>query len=366
VHFEPGLSVGDRGADLEHVSTEDFAALGVEIIGVIFHEGGAAFEADCHDFHRTHEGCGFPVTFSAEAVAIGHEPLNRQTRQLQQAVQVFKGRGKGLEAAFFEEVPHTGFNAGSFAEAVHFGGADFHLVIFFVLINQSVDFRVFNFLDNSYEVANTITVDRIAELLLGFDLVAFGDGHFTHVVAKASDFHSLHIVPGAGGSHPDTDAFLDFFILPVADDDLAVQTHPSTDKPEFAVAVSGLIEVHEVHIDTRPGQVAIELGMQMQEGFLEILQAGNPHLGRREGVHPGDQTNAVWRGVGFDAQVIDFLRAGQDGFENHLAGNRGGITEGGGDFFGIFGNLLEGFGTIKVLASGDEPDFKLLETGDHL
>ena len=36
-------------------------------------------------------------------------------------------------------------------------------------------------------------------------------------------------------------------------------------EPGFAVAVSGLIQVHEIHIDLTPGQVAIELRVQMQE-----------------------------------------------------------------------------------------------------
>ena len=36
-------------------------------------------------------------------------------------------------------------------------------------------------------------------------------------------------------------------------------------EPRFAVAVGSLIEVHEIHIDLPPGQVAVELRMQVQE-----------------------------------------------------------------------------------------------------
>ena len=38
-----------------------------------------------------------------------------------------------------------------------------------------------------------------------------------------------------------------------------------------------------------PGDVAVELRVQVHERLLQRAQPGDPHLGRREGVHPGDQ-----------------------------------------------------------------------------
>jgi hypothetical protein len=87
----------------------------------------------------------------------------------------------------------------------------------------------------------------------------------------------------------------------VPDDHLAIQAHAAADKAELAVAVGRLVQVHKVHIDVGPGQVAIILRVQMHERLLERAQAGDPHLGRREGVHPGDQADAVGGGVRIQA-----------------------------------------------------------------
>ena len=41
-------------------------------------------------------------------------------------------------------------------------------------------------------------------------------------------------------------------ILPVTDDHFAVQAHAAADETKFAVAMRGLVEVHEIHVDLRP------------------------------------------------------------------------------------------------------------------
>jgi len=43
--------------------------------------------------------------------------------------------------------------------------------------------------------------------------------------------------------------FLHIVILPVTDDDLAVKAQAAADKAKFAVAVRGLIQVHEIHVN---------------------------------------------------------------------------------------------------------------------
>src|SRR2546429_485885 len=50
---------------------------------------------------------------------------------------------------------------------------------------------------------------------------------------------------------------------------LPSQPHPRLEEAELAVAVRRLMEVHEVHVDLRPGQIALELRVQVQEGFLQ-------------------------------------------------------------------------------------------------
>ena len=57
---------------------------------------------------------------------------------------------------------------------------------------------------------------------------------------------------------------MDLLVLPVADHDLAVQAEAAADEPELAVAVGGLVQVHEVHVDRAPRQVAVELRVEVQ------------------------------------------------------------------------------------------------------
>ena len=62
--------------------------------------------------------------------------------------------------------------------------------------------------------------------------------------------------------------------------------HTRADETEFAVTVSTLVRVHVVHVDAAPRQTSIKLGMQVQPWLFQLVQAGNPHFRRREGVHP--------------------------------------------------------------------------------
>ena len=72
----------------------------------------------------------------------------------------------------------------------------------------------------------------------------------------------------------------------MADHDLAVEPQPRVDKPGLAVPVRGLVQVHEIHVDLVPRQIAIELGVQVQKRLLQLGQSANPHLGGGKRVHP--------------------------------------------------------------------------------
>ena len=45
-------------------------------------------------------------------------------------------------------------------------------------------------------------------------------------------------------------------------------------------------QVHERHVELRPGELSVELSVQMQDGLAEQGQSGDPRLRRRKGVHP--------------------------------------------------------------------------------
>ena len=65
------------------------------------------------------------------------------------------------------------------------------------------------------------------------------------------------------------------------------------DKAVFTVAMSSLIQIHEIHIDFIIRKLLVSLGMKVKQGLVEDLQTLDPHFCRREGVHPGHNTNAV-------------------------------------------------------------------------
>ena len=97
------------------------------------------------------------------------------------------------------------------------------------------------------------------------------------------------------------------FILPIAYDHFAADAHSGADVAEFTVAVGGLVQVHEVHVHRVPRNFLVELSVEVEQGFLQLLQAMDPHLGRRECVHPCDDTDTLVIIVGSLEHGFHFL-----------------------------------------------------------
>ena len=133
--------------------------------------------------------------------------------------------------------------------------------------------------------------------------------------------------------------------------------HPGKDEAVFPVAVSRLVKVHEIHIDLIVGKLFIGLGMQMQKGLSELLKALYPHLCRREGMHPGDDANAVII-VGCLSAVCD---AGRRIHNRRQKLHRNDVFEllikEIHHFLTIGQNLLKAFLSVKVLTSGNKIQF---------
>ena len=136
-----------------------------------------------------------------------------------------------------------------------------------------VDLGVGRVVDDRDEVADAEGVDAEPEPPLGLDLVALGDRDVAHVVAEAGDPARLPVALRARGPRPGADALLDLGVGPVADHDLALEAHPGRHEPELPVAVGGLVEVHEVHVDRVPGDLAVVLGVEVEERPLQGLEA---------------------------------------------------------------------------------------------
>src|SRR4029453_9519956 len=99
------------------------------------------------------------------------------------------------------------------------------------------------------EIADGIVIGGVAETCLGAHLVAFCDGHITHIVGKAREFRTLPVIPGPRYAHPSADTLLHLSVRPMSDHHFAVETQSSVDESCFAVAMRRLIKIHEVHIN---------------------------------------------------------------------------------------------------------------------
>ena len=119
----------------------------------------------------------------------------------------------------------------------------------------------------------------VAETDFSLNLVAVGHSHIVHLVAKTDDEHVLSVGPADADALPYGDALEGLGVLPVAGDNLAAHTHAGADVAELAVAVGALVEVHEVHVHGVPGDFGVVLGVEVEEGLGENLEAVDPHLG---------------------------------------------------------------------------------------
>ena len=78
VHFQRRFVFGDRFTHLEHVRTKNKVGVRVQMISIVFHKGGTPRQIGSNRLHRPNQGTGFPITFSAKAVAIRHQALHCQ------------------------------------------------------------------------------------------------------------------------------------------------------------------------------------------------------------------------------------------------------------------------------------------------
>ena len=129
----------------------------------------------------------------------------------------------------------------------------------------------------------------------------------------------------------------------------------------FPVAVSSLIEVHEVHVDFVIGYFTVVLGCEMTPCFLEACEAVDPHFRGAEGVTPRDDSGALCVMVSVSDNVSDFCVCLCCYFVDDFAGKFAGSVEGVGHFLRSFCDCLKNFGAVKVLASDNKPKFIIFQ-----
>ena len=161
----------------------------------------------------------------------------------------------------------------------------------------------------------------IAQTLLELHAVAIGNGNVVHVHAEHQTAYVVSV--GNTGCHtcPDGNLLLGSLRLPIAANHLAGYAHAGADVSELNVAMSRLVQVHEVHVHGIPGNLGIILGVEMEQGLLQGLQTLDPHLGRRECVHPGDDTDALSVVVGCLHNGLDLVGRVDGALVNNLDGD---------------------------------------------
>jgi len=130
----------------------------------------------------------------------------------------------------------------------------------------------------------------VAQTLLKLYTVAISYGYVVHVHTEHQAAYVVSISYTYSYASPCSNLLLGLFALPVAYYYLARYTHTSADMTKLDIAVSRLVEVHEVHIYVLPRKFSVVLCMEVEERLLQCLQALDPHLSRRECVHPCDDT----------------------------------------------------------------------------
>ena len=183
--------------------------------------------------------------------------------QLAQRPQVLERVGEGAESAVGQEAPEGGLDPGGLAQLLvtRSVGRELRGQVVRVAVGRDevVDDRVRDLADGRRQVAHAVPVDRHAEADLGLDLVALGIGDVAHVVPEPGDAEPVGFVPGARGPAPGGDPVGDVRLTPVTGDGLAGDAQAGLEVAELAIAVGGLVEVHEVHVDLAPRQIAVVL-----------------------------------------------------------------------------------------------------------
>ena len=137
------------------------------------------------------------------------------------------------------------------------------IVFGLVKLYQLRDVGVRNLPEGLGKIADAIGVHREAKLHFGGDLVSIGNRDKTHVVSKSDELGTLPVLPCKGDSSPCSKRCLSLGALPMTDDHFPAKPDACVEMSCLTVAMRGLVQVHEVHVDGGPWKLAVELGMQM-------------------------------------------------------------------------------------------------------
>ena len=371
VYLELGFVYSDEGAYLKHVALQARAAVAGEVEGVVLEERAAGGQALRDDPEGALQAGRLPVALGTEAEALSHQALRSEAGDLVEAAEVgivdvgiaevVEVGGEGCSALILEHAAQGNLGLGCVVDLlpVHLFAAlvDLDGVELLVLFNELIGFSVGNLLVVVHEAADGVVVDVVAQALLELYAVAVGHGNVVHVHAEHEAAYVVGISYAGSHAGPYGNLLLCLFVLPVAADDLAGHAHAGADVSELDVAVGALVEVHEVHVDLAPGNLGVVLCVEVEEGLLQLLQAFDPHLGGREGVHPGDDTCALLVVVGSEHDLLHFLGAVGRALIYNLHGDIAALVQSGNHFLGVSVDSYDSITSIEQLCTSHPPKF---------
>ena len=268
---------------------------------------------------------------------------------------------KRAEAAVGEEGAHPDLLPGGVAQVLALVAAPpqrgSERVLRLVLLDQAVDLGVAHLGDARDQIADAVAVHRPAELICASTRsppVTATSRMF--MPPKRTIFSWRDSATAQATRDQRVELGDDLAVLPVADHDLAVEPQARHDEPELPVAVGRLVQVHEVHVDLRPGQLAVELRVQVRQRLRQAALSPAIHIfaGEKVCIQVMTPTHAGSR-VGFQADLRDGLGPLERRLAHHA--NRQLVVEMRGDLAGVLGDLLQRLLTVQVLTAGQEPDF---------
>ena len=215
----------------------------------------------------------------------------------------------------------SGLNLDVTTELLRVAAVEDDLVRVVVLVSEGLDLGVADAVDVGHEVVHRPGVDGPAELDLCLDLVSVGHGDVAHRVGEAGDADVAALVDADGDALPGAKLLKDALVLPVTEDHLVGPAHAGEDVPQLALAVSGLILVHEVHVDRVVRNLLVVLRRELAQRLGELLESVDVRLGGREGVRPGDDAGALGIGVRRGERRRDHVVGEQVGLEDDLEGD---------------------------------------------
>ena len=117
------------------------------------------------------------------------------------------------------------------------------------------------------------------DLDLCLHFISLGHCHISHIIGNSHDANMTALDHTHCCAHPGCNLLLYSTVRPVPCNDLAFDFHSCKNMPELAAAVSRLILVHEVHINSIIWNFLVKLGMKMKQRLPILLETKNPGFG---------------------------------------------------------------------------------------